>query len=170
MTSEPLESVERENLVEFDIGNPFKLFAGTDKLRLLGYPASGGFTLSVLTGYFTSISFDYPTKHRGTWLNVNIALPHGGSGGAAINSKGELVGICTQTKGDLTNIRSITEAKHLIEKAKTEIDHEKKKKEQQQVIKDGGNGHTLTSSSSKCEIRLFNNSKQAEKALKHQLK
>ena len=104
------------------------MFAGTDKLRLLGYPASGGFTLSVLTGYFTSISFDYPTKHRGAWLNVNIALPHGGSGGAAINSKGELVGICTQTKGDLTNIRSITEARHLVERAKREVDNENRKK------------------------------------------
>jgi hypothetical protein len=120
--------MEAEGLRKFQVGNPFKLFAGSDKLRLLGYPASGGFTLSVLTGYFTSMSFDYPTKQRGAWLNVNISLPYGGSGGAAINSKGELVGICTQTKGDLTNIRSITEAKHLIEKAKKQVDADLKKK------------------------------------------
>ena len=62
-------------------------------------------------------------------MNVNIALPHGGSGGAAINSKGELVGVCTQTKGELTNIRAITEAIPLIEKAKSVVDKEKKERE-----------------------------------------
>jgi len=118
----PLLNLEEENLAKFKIGHPFSLKAGDEKLRLLGFPASGGFTLSVLTGYFTSMSFDYPAKHRGAWLNMSIALPHGGSGGAAINGMGELVGVCTQTKGELTNIRAITEAIPLIDRAKKVVD------------------------------------------------
>ncbi|KAH9260251.1 hypothetical protein BASA81_001420 [Batrachochytrium salamandrivorans] len=113
-----------EGLVKLKIGNPFKLFP-TDKLRLLGFPASGGYSLSVLTTYFTSMSFDYPKHLRGAWVNVNTQLPSGGSGGAAVNAQGHLVGIATQTKGELTNIRSITEATHLIQKAKREVDRER---------------------------------------------
>ena len=88
-------------------------------------------------------------------MNVNIALPHGGSGGAAINSKGELVGVCTQTKGDLTNIRSITEAKHLIEKAKKGVDQERKKKqeEQEQAVADIKSSRSCPSIPCKTHLR-----------------
>ena len=107
-----------QDLQSFSIGSPWKLSPGDEKLRLLGYPSSGGFTLSVLTGFFTSFSYDNPNTSRGCWLNINISLPHGGSGGAAVNTKGQLVGVCTQTRRDLTNIRSITETRFLIDTAK----------------------------------------------------
>lgn len=140
--------LRRENMVKLEIGNPFKLFP-TDKLRLLGFPASGGYSLSVLTTYFTSMSFDYPSNQRGAWVNVNTQLPSGGSGGAAVNGQGQLVGISTQTKGELTNIRSITEAKHLIHKAKREVDRERalKEKKRTSLISPGG-----ISCSEKCRI------------------
>jgi hypothetical protein len=124
VTAKDIDDVTTEGLVKCEIGKPESLRAGDDSLRLLGYPASGGYQLSVLTGFFTSMSFDYADQRRGAWLNININLPHGGSGGAAVNSQGELVGICTQTLGDLTNIRSIAEAVKMIDQAKREVDAE----------------------------------------------
>ena len=167
-STEEIEHMVDEELQEFQLGDPYQLRAGDEKLRLLGYPASGGYTLSVLTGYFTSLSFDYAARKRGAWLNVNIALPHGGSGGAAVNNRGELgtiplffglsldslffvsrpqpapplllsihnptttVGICSQVRGGLTNIRSILEAKDLIKRAQNKIDKQRRSMTQQQ--------------------------------------
>ncbi len=127
MEMEDITDIQSENLVQFKIADPWKEVVGDSKIKVLGYPASGGFTLSVLTGYFTGISYDHPATHRGSWLNLNIALPHGGSGGAAVNAKGELLGIGTQTRGEMTNIRSIQEAHTFISSAKKIIDELKKK-------------------------------------------
>ena len=64
--------------------------------------------------FVSSLRYDDPERRRGVWLNANITLPPGGSGGAAVNSRGELVGICTQMEGGLTNIRCVSEALRLV--------------------------------------------------------
>lgn len=73
---------------------------GTQKLQLLdqlvivGYPAKGGPTVTVNQGIVEGID------ERDHWIKTNARLIHGNSGGAAVNTQGQLVGIPTKVVFD----------------------------------------------------------------------
>ena len=46
----------------------------------------------------------------GSWLSTAAPMPNGCSGGAVVNPDGELVGVATQTLGQVSHIRSIEDA------------------------------------------------------------
>ena len=59
-----------------------------ENLQVLGYPNIGGNRMRVTEGVVTKTP-----NGVGTYLETNASITHGNSGGAAINTKGELVGI-----------------------------------------------------------------------------
>ena len=73
---------------------------GTQKLQLLdqlvivGYPAKGGPTVTVNQGIVEGID------EQDHWIKTNARLIHGNSGGAAVNTQGQLVGIPTKVVFD----------------------------------------------------------------------
>ena len=91
----------------FTFGNPEALVHGLHKLRLLGYPGIGGHKLTVVTSYYTGSRTDVG---GGSWLLTAAPMPNGCSGGAVVNPDGELVGVATQTLGQVSHIRSIEDA------------------------------------------------------------
>ena len=95
----------------FAFGRTENLEKGYHKLRLLGYPGVGGHGLSVITDYFTGHRQD---NSGGSWLLTAQPMPNGCSGGAVVNPEGELVGVATQTKGELSHIRSIVDASSVL--------------------------------------------------------
>ena len=96
----------RRNWRPFSLGRPDQLVRGYHKLRLLGYPGVGGHRLTVMTSYFTGNRED----KGGSWLLTGAPMPSGCSGGAVVNPEGELVGVATQTYGEVSHIRNITDA------------------------------------------------------------
>eukprot|EP00944_MAST-04C_sp_MAST-4C-sp1_P015797 g15797.t1 len=104
------KKIHRWKLKTFVFGNTENLQKGYHKLRLLGYPGIGGHGLSVITDYFTGHRQD----KTGAWLLTAQPMPNGCSGGAVVNPEGELVGVATQTQGDLSHIRSIVDASSIL--------------------------------------------------------
>ena len=90
----------------FILGQAERLVRGYHKLRLLGYPGVGGHRLTVMTSYFTGNR----TDKGGSWLLTGAPMPSGCSGAPVVNPEGELVGVATQTYGEVSHIRSITDA------------------------------------------------------------
>ena len=66
-----------------------------DKLTILGYPGIGGSTITLTSGDFSGIDKSETFEFLKTTANMNPGV----SGGAAFNSKGELVGIPTAGRG-----------------------------------------------------------------------
>jgi hypothetical protein len=105
------KKIYRWKLNGFTFGRTENLEKGYHKLRLLGYPGIGGHGLSVITDYFTGHRQD----KTGAWLLTAQPMPTGCSGGAVVNPEGELVGVATQTQGELSHIRSIVDAAALLD-------------------------------------------------------
>ena len=78
---------------------PVKLATGLpklgDKITILGYPGLGGTTITLTSGDFSGIDSSENFDYLKTTANMNPGV----SGGAALNAKGELVGIPTAGRG-----------------------------------------------------------------------
>ena len=93
-----------------------------DNLRCFGYPGIGGdsvtFTKGTVAGFM-----DEDGDGKNDWIKTDAEINHGNSGGAAINDKGEIIGVPTanlserQATGKLSLIRPINLARPLIEAA-----------------------------------------------------
>lgn len=66
-----------------------------DKITILGYPGLGGSTITLTSGDFSGVD----TSEQYDYLKTTANMNPGVSGGAALNSAGELVGIPTAGRG-----------------------------------------------------------------------
>lgn len=66
-----------------------------DPVDVLGYPASGGDSLTYTTGVISGFNYDDDSETR-AWITTDATLSGGSSGGMALNRSGELVGVPTQ--------------------------------------------------------------------------
>ena len=66
-----------------------------DKLTILGYPGLGGSSITLTSGDFSGVDSSEDFDFLKTTANMNPGV----SGGAALNSDGELVGIPTAGRG-----------------------------------------------------------------------
>lgn len=66
-----------------------------DKLTILGYPGLGGSTITLTSGDFSGMD----KSDRYDYLKTTANMNPGVSGGAALNARGELVGIPTAGRG-----------------------------------------------------------------------
>src|SRR5262249_61104526 len=69
-----------------------------DDLIIIGFPQTGGLSATVNTGV---VEGKDEVNH---WLKTDARFIHGNSGGAAINAKGELIGIPTKVIVDTKRI------------------------------------------------------------------
>lgn len=110
------------------VGSSAAVRAG-DAMRILGYPAIGGATLTVTDGIVSGFESERPVGNR-AWFKTDTEIARGNSGGSAFNRAGELIGVPTQsmadvncdkngcqTIGNLNRIRPIDFAKPLIRRA-----------------------------------------------------
>ncbi|KAB2809080.1 FHA domain-containing protein [Pimelobacter simplex] len=110
------------------IGSSGDLRAG-DSVTVLGFPAvaGSGESITVTTGVISTVLND-PELGPRSELDTDARIAPGNSGGMAINSDGELIGIPTSLFADQGStvtsgrIRSIDVVKDLIEKAENEAD------------------------------------------------
>jgi S1-C subfamily serine protease len=107
------------NLPVLPIGNSDRLGVG-DQLTLLGYPGLGGDTITLTRG---SVAGFLPDEG---WIKTDAEISSGNSGGAAIDSSGELVGVPSagaiplepqSVPGKLALVRPINLAQTLIDLA-----------------------------------------------------
>ena len=66
-------------------------------LKVLGYPGTGGDTITVTEGVITGREF----KYNMNWLKTDADISFGNSGGAAIDEEGSLIGIPTQSHSSM---------------------------------------------------------------------
>ncbi|MCC7107333.1 MAG: trypsin-like peptidase domain-containing protein, partial [Chloroflexi bacterium] len=91
-----------------------------DPLVIVGYPGLGGDSITVTRGIVSGID-----QQRGFWKTDSEVSP-GNSGGAALNQKGELIGVPTagivsqETVSKISLVRPIQSAKPLIDKARAD--------------------------------------------------
>jgi serine protease Do len=75
------------------MGSTAELFYGS-RLRIVGFPGAGGPTTTVVET--TVLGMD----EEAGWIKVDGGIMRGVSGGAALNERGELVGVPTQVQAD----------------------------------------------------------------------
>ncbi len=68
-----------------------------DAVTAIGYPSSGEDTITTTNGIISGKTEEYGN----TWIKTDAAVSFGSSGGAAINSQGQVIGITTQVAGEL---------------------------------------------------------------------
>ncbi len=75
-----------------------------DALTMFGYPAIGGNTISVTNGIVSGFSREAGIDDQRAWIKTDATISGGNSGGGAIDSSGNLVGIPTTAgiRGELT--------------------------------------------------------------------
>lgn len=92
-----------------------------DSIVIIGFPGLGGSSLTVTRGIHSGIVRF--TDSPGSFIKTDTEINHGNSGGTAINTAGELIGIPTAGRFDLEAagkiglIRPIDEVKAIIDKA-----------------------------------------------------
>lgn len=66
-----------------------------DPIDIYSYPQAGGGSLTYTTGVVSGFNFEPGVKER-SWITTDATLSGGSSGGAAVNRRGQLVGVPTQ--------------------------------------------------------------------------
>jgi S1-C subfamily serine protease len=69
-----------------------------DDIFIIGYPEKGGSSVTVNTGVIEG------KDNLNHWIKTNARLIHGNSGGAAVNTRGQLIGIPTKVVYDTRRI------------------------------------------------------------------
>jgi putative serine protease PepD len=106
-------------LTPIPIGDSSKVQIG-DAIVIIGFPGLGGSSLTVTRGIHSGIARF--TDDPGSFIKTDTEINHGNSGGTAINSAGELIGIPTagridaEASGKIGLVRPINEAKALMAK------------------------------------------------------
>jgi S1-C subfamily serine protease len=83
------------NLPYVSPGNSDELELG-DTLAILGYPGIGGETVTFTSGSVSGFTQEAKLRTARAWIKTDATIAGGNSGGMAINSAGELVGVPTQ--------------------------------------------------------------------------
>jgi len=96
----PLDSGKLALPEPVPIGNSDALQTG-DRITALGYPGLTGDEhivgpLTVTSGDVSAFKRDYGTNTERFWIDTTERIAHGNSGGASINSAGELIAVNTQ--------------------------------------------------------------------------
>ena len=82
--------------------------------------------MSILTTWLTGVDFEDRIKLQGRYLLANTVLPRGFSGGAAVDTEGTLIGICTAEHGSgISCIRDFRDLRPLLLKAERMLLREK---------------------------------------------
>jgi S1-C subfamily serine protease len=92
---EPPDEGPRERLVfpAIEIGDSQSIQL-LEELIIIGYPEKGGSTVTISRGVVEGKDM------IGNWIKTDARIIHGNSGGAAINTRGELIGIPTRVVAD----------------------------------------------------------------------
>jgi len=107
-------------LTPIPLGDSSKIQIG-DPIIIIGFPGLGGSSLTVTRGIDSGIARF--TDDPGSFIKTDTEINRGNSGGTAINTAGELIGIPTagridtEASGKIGLVRPINEAKALIDKA-----------------------------------------------------
>jgi serine protease Do len=89
-------SVNAENLPTIEIGDSRKVQAG-DWVMALGHP--WGILDSLTAGIVIGLGTNLPEQDGRDWIALSLKLRPGHSGGALLNSQGEVIGINTMISG-----------------------------------------------------------------------
>ncbi|MEZ4513185.1 MAG: trypsin-like peptidase domain-containing protein [Chloroflexota bacterium] len=87
--------IRKLNLPALQIGDSDSLELG-DMLSIFGFPGIGGETVTFTSGSVAGFTSEKPIQARRAWIKTDATIAGGNSGGTAVNSDGELVGIPTQ--------------------------------------------------------------------------
>lgn len=83
------------NLPYLSLGDSDDLQLGDD-LDILGFPGIGGETMTFTHGSVSGFTSEKTIRDRRAWIKTDATIAGGNSGGTAVNSRGQLVGIPTQ--------------------------------------------------------------------------
>lgn len=99
---DPLRDLAMLRLVS-PLGTPIEIAHSVpaigSTLIVAGYPGIGGQSLTVTRGSVSGIE-DRSDGLGAAWLKTDAVVSHGNSGGAALNSVGQLVGVLTFVRSD----------------------------------------------------------------------
>jgi serine protease Do len=84
-----------------------------DHLRVLGYPGIGGETITFTEGAVSGFNSERAVEGR-AWIKTDATIAGGNSGGMAVNSAGQLIGVPTrasagETEGDIVDCRPVVD-------------------------------------------------------------
>jgi len=84
-----------------------------DHLRVLGYPGIGGETITFTEGAVSGFTSERDVEGR-AWIKTDATIAGGNSGGMAVNSAGQLIGVPTRasggsTEGDIVDCRPVVD-------------------------------------------------------------
>jgi pSer/pThr/pTyr-binding forkhead associated (FHA) protein/S1-C subfamily serine protease len=102
------------------IGNSDELQMG-ESLAVIGFPSLGGSTPTFTRGTVSGFLYDEILELERGWIKTDAEVNPGNSGGMAINSRGELIGVPTQVyfgtqvTGKISEIRPINLAKQFLD-------------------------------------------------------
>ena len=95
--------VDVTDLPTIPLGNSDDVDLGDD-IQILGYPGIGGQTITFTSGSVSGFNAQAGVGNR-AWIKTDATITGGNSGGAAINSDGELVGVPTlAAAGDVDEV------------------------------------------------------------------
>jgi len=89
------KSLSRLSLPHVAVGDSDALELG-DTLAIFGYPGIGGETVTFTSGSVAGFTRQQGLSARRAWIKTDATIAGGNSGGTAVNSRGELVGVPTQ--------------------------------------------------------------------------
>ncbi len=69
-----------------------------DTITTIGYPSIGGDTITITSGIISGKA----SKYGNSWIKTDAAISFGSSGGAAVDSIGNVIGITTQVASDVS--------------------------------------------------------------------
>lgn len=120
------DPVDDLDLPHLPIGDPGELRLG-DELRVLGFPAAGGETITFTRGYVAGFE---PQERVGVraWIKTDATASPGNSGGLGADASGVLIGVPSFVReaagGAINRLRSITLAEPLIRAARAGREYE----------------------------------------------
>lgn len=95
--------IELDDLPTIPIGDSDEVELGDD-IQVLGYPGIGGQTITFTRGSVSGFNAQAGVGNR-AWIKTDATITGGNSGGAAINSDGELIGVPTlAAAGDVDEV------------------------------------------------------------------
>ncbi len=89
------KALSNPRLPAVPLGDSDELELG-DAMAILGYPGIGGETITLTMGTVSGFSREAALKAARAWIKTDATIAGGNSGGCAVNSDGELVGVPTQ--------------------------------------------------------------------------
>jgi len=87
--------LSKVSLPHVPVGDSDALELG-DTLAIFGYPGIGGETVTFTSGSVAGFTKQQGISARRAWIKTDATIAGGNSGGTAVNSRGELVGVPTQ--------------------------------------------------------------------------